>query len=233
MIDLSIATRGMANTSRSPRISRQDDISIGTDIAGRTRSEIEGLIGFFANQLVLRTDLSGNPSFRELLGRVRKVVLGASANQDVPFEKIVSTLQPKRDLNRSPFFQFKFVLQNVPMTSFKLSDLSLSEWDISSNTAKFDLLFTMWESGQRLNGSLEYRTDLFSAATIATVAEHFKALLDHVVAQPQAPLSALAEIINRADKERQLGQQKEFLEARRRRFTSLRETRTVALGARL
>jgi aspartate racemase len=121
------------------RYTGQDDILVGSPIAGRTRTETEALIGFFVNTLVLRTSLHGNPSFRELLGRVREVALGAYAHQDLPFEKLVEELQPERRLNHSPLFQVMFALQSVPRYSLELSGLSLQTLAVDNGTAKFDL----------------------------------------------------------------------------------------------
>jgi amino acid adenylation domain-containing protein len=204
--------------------SGQDDICVGTDIAGRNRSEIEELIGFFANQLVLRTDVSGNPTFRELLRRARQVVLGAYSHQELPFERLVEALNPKRDLSRSPLFQVKFVLQNAPMPSLKLSNLSLSHWDVGESRAKFDWLLTMWETDHALAGALEYSTDLFHPTTIAGVVQQYTTLIDAILTQPGARLNALLEILNQADRERQIGQRKAFIESRVS-FKAMRETR--------
>jgi acyl carrier protein len=207
--------------------SGQDDICVGTDIAGRNRSEIEGLIGFFANQLVLRTDLSGNPTFRVLLGRVREVVLGAYAHQDLPFEKLVEALNPKRHLSHSPLFQVKFVFQNAPMSSLELSNLSLSEWGVGESRAKFDWLLTMWEREDAFAGLLEYSTDLFKPSTIARVIAQYTTLLDAVLTQPNARLNVLLEILDQADRERQIDHRREFIENRRRSFKAIRDTRAV------
>src|SRR5207245_1139841 len=122
---------------------------------------IEGLIGFFVNTLALRTDLSGNPSFHELLGRVRETTLGAYAHQDLPFERLVEVLQPERDLRYTPLFQVMFALQNTPMPALDLAGLTISPVPISSQTAKFDLTLTMLETDQGLSGWFEYNTDLF------------------------------------------------------------------------
>jgi amino acid adenylation domain-containing protein/FkbM family methyltransferase len=167
------------------RYSGQNDVSVGTGIANRNREETEALIGFFVNTLVLRTDLSGNPSFRELLTRVREVALGAYAHQDVPFEKLVEELQPERDMSRSPLFQVMFVLQNASMELSEWTGLKLSRVEIDGETAKFDLMLTMEERGDTINGTLEYNTDLYERETIKRLGVHFSRLLAGIVADPE------------------------------------------------
>ncbi|MEG4634877.1 condensation domain-containing protein, partial [Microcoleus sp. AR_TQ3_B6] len=173
------------------RYTGQEDICIGSPIANRNRSETEDLIGFFVNTLVLRTDLSENPSFQELLGRVREVALGAYAHQDLPFEQLVEALQPERSLSHHPLFQVMFVLQNAPMPALELPDLTLSSLEIESSTAKFDLTLAMEDTEQGLVGSLEYNTDLFDAATISRMLGHFQTLLEGIVENPALHLSDL------------------------------------------
>jgi amino acid adenylation domain-containing protein len=178
------------------RYTGQADVSVGSPVANRNRAETEGLIGFFVNTLVLRTDLSGNPTFRELLGRVRAVALGAYAHQDLPFEQLVGALQPERDLSRSPLFQVLFVLQNAPLPALRLGQLTLSPVEVEGGTAKFDLTLSLMDTGQGLEGALEYNTDLFDAATVARMAEHFQTLLAGIAAdagQRLADLPLLAE----------------------------------------
>jgi aspartate racemase len=170
------------------RYTGQEDICIGSPIANRNRSETEGLIGFFVNTLVLRTDLSENPSFQELLGRVREVTLGGYAHQDLPFEQLVEALQPKRNLSHHPLFQVMFALENTPISPLELPGLSLSSLNIDSSTAKFDLTMSMEDTEQGLMGSLEYNTDLFHAATISRMLEHFQTLLEGIVANPEQRL---------------------------------------------
>ena len=174
------------------RYTGQDDIVVGSPIANRNRTEIEGLIGFFVNTLVLRTDLSGDPSFRELLGRVREVALGAYAHQDLPFEKLVEELQPERDMSHQPMFQAMFALQNAPMEVLELPHLTLSPLEIESGTAKFDLTLVMVDTEQGLTASLEYNTDLFDATTIARLLEHFQILLKGIAANPDQRLLDLS-----------------------------------------
>ncbi|BBD68915.1 condensation domain-containing protein [Nostoc commune NIES-4072] len=126
------------------RYTQQEDIVVGSAIANRNRSELEGLIGFFVNSLVLRSDLSGNPTFQELLNRVREVTLGAYSHQDLPFEKLVEELHPERDLSRHPLFQVVFSLQNTPIEALELPGLKLSLFDFDSKIAKLDLEFHLW-----------------------------------------------------------------------------------------
>ncbi len=166
------------------RYSSQDDISVGTPIANRMRGETEPLIGCFVNTLVLRTDLSGRPSFRALLQRVREVCLGAYAHQDVPFEKLVEEVQPERSLSYTPLFQVMFVLQNTPLPELVLPQLTTRLHAIDVGTAQFDLSLQMLETDGAYVSTLEYRTDLFDAATIARFAEHLQRLLIEVVADP-------------------------------------------------
>ncbi len=173
------------------RYTGQQDINVGTPIANRNRSETEGLIGFFVNTLVMRTDLSGDPSFTEVLRRVREMALGAYAHQDLPFEMLVDMVQPKRNMSHTPLFQVMFVLQNLPMGSQKLSDLTLSPVEAETGIAKFDLTVSMVEQGDGLAGSFEYNTDLFDVETIEGMIEHFKILLEGIVAAPEQPISTL------------------------------------------
>src|SRR5215213_792412 len=173
------------------RYTGQADIVVGSPIAGRTRAEVENLIGFFVNTLVLRTDLSGGPSFRELLGRVRETALGAYAHQDVPFEKLVEELQPERDLSRSPLFQVMFALQNAPREELQLKDLKLSFIKSANEVAKFDLSLFMFETEQAVRGIISYNADLFEAATIERMVAHFQVLLEAILIDPQKSVSQL------------------------------------------
>jgi amino acid adenylation domain-containing protein len=173
------------------RYSGQTQVVVGTPIANRNRVELESLIGFFANTLVLRTDLGGNPSFIELLRRVREVTLGAYAHQDLPFEKLVDELEPERSLGRSSLFQVVFALQNTPPQSLQLPDLNVSYYEIENETAKFDLVVNMWELGSELIGSIEYNKDIFYSDTIARMLGHFEKLLTGVVDNPDTRLDEL------------------------------------------
>ena len=166
------------------RYTGQEDIVVGSPIANRNRTEIEGLIGFFVNTLVLRTDLSDSPSFRELLQRVRTMALESYEHQDLPFEKLVEELNPERNLSHSPLFQVMFVLQNAPGGPRELSGLALNPVKLENNTTKFDLGFSMMEGLDGLKGSLEYSTDLFDESTIVRIGEHFRNLLEGIVIDP-------------------------------------------------
>ncbi len=173
------------------RYSGQRDIAVGTPVANRNHPEIESLIGFFVNTLVLRTEMSDNPSFRELLGRVRQVTLGAYDHQELPFEKLVEELQLPRDLSRSPLVQAMFSLQSVPNQSVAVSGLRFNRLQIEHGTAMFDLSLFFWKKEDGLIGVLEYNTDLFDADTIGRMIGHYETLLKSLVANPQQRLHDL------------------------------------------
>ena len=173
------------------RYTEQEDILIGTPIANRNRSELEGLIGFFVNTLVLRTDLSGNPSFNELLIRVREMAMDAYTHQDLPFEMLVEVLQPERDLSHAPLFQVDFLLQNEPLSQLELIGLTNRPLLTENATAKFDLTLGMENTNTGLRGVWEYNTDLFERSTIERLAGNFVTLLEAIVANPQQQISQL------------------------------------------
>lgn len=173
------------------RYSQQDDIMVGSPIANRNRREIEQLIGFFVNTLVLRTNLGGNPTFVELLGRVREVALNAYAHQDLPFEKLVEQLKPERSLSHHPLFQVVFGLQNTPRQTLELAELKIEQLEFENHSTKFDLEFQLWESSQGIKGQMIYSTDLFDDGTITRMLGHFQTLLEGIVANPQQHLCEL------------------------------------------
>ncbi|MBD2016421.1 amino acid adenylation domain-containing protein [Microcoleus sp. FACHB-53] len=201
------------------RYTQQEDIVVGSPIANRNRSEIEGLIGFFVNTLVLRTDLSGNPTFQELLGRVREATLGAYAHQDLPFEKLVEELHPQRALSRHPLFQVVFGFENAPMEALELPGLTLSPLTIDFKTTRFDLEFHLWDASggfrslwgeewkhsEGIRGVVVYNTDLFDAATITRMVGHFTTLLEGIVANPQTRVASLPLLLD-AERQQLLGE---------------------------
>lgn len=168
-----------------------EDIIVGTPIANRNRTEIEGLIGFFVNTLVMRTDLSGNPTFREFLRRVQDTALGAYAHQDLPFEKLVEELNPERDVSRSPIFQVLFGFLNMPVQLLQLPGLAPSRLEFHNAGAQFDLTLYLEETDQRLAGLFSYNTDLWDEATVARMAGHFETLLDGIVSNREQRLHEL------------------------------------------
>jgi len=173
------------------RYTGQDDMVLGSPMANRNRVELEGLIGFFLNTLVFRTDLSGDPTFRELLGRVREVALGAYAYQDLPFEKLVEELRPERDLSRTPVFQVMFVLQHAWRQALAFPGLTLSPMELDTSTSKFDLTLFVAEDTEGLRGTVEYNTDLFDAATVTRMLGHCQTLLEGIIANPDQPVGTL------------------------------------------
>jgi len=173
------------------RYTGQEELLVGTVIANRNRVEIEGLIGFFVNTLVIKGDLRGQPTFRELLGRVRASAIDAYDHQDLPFEKLVEELQPERTLNQNPLFQVAFALQNAPRQELKLPHLDARLLRVDAGTAKFDLTLAFYERKEGLEGSVEYSTDLFDAARIERMIGHLQVLLEAVVANPGGCVSRL------------------------------------------
>jgi non-ribosomal peptide synthetase component F len=205
----------------------QSDIVVGSAFANRNRSELERLIGFFVNTLPLRTDLSGNPSFRELLQRVREVTLGASSHQDLPLATLVRELQPKRDLGRNPLFQVEFALltpdhnpavygyglRSAVMETLELPELTVTPLDVEGGVARFDMAVFLWNLPTGLSGAWEYNTDLFESATIARLAAHFEVVLHSVAAEPDIPLHRLAERLKETERQQQVNREKAYTES--------------------
>jgi amino acid adenylation domain-containing protein len=174
------------------RYTGQDDIVVGTAVSNRNRIETEGLIGPFANNVALRTDFSGNPTFRQLLGRVREVAVGAYAHQDLPWEKLIEELHPERDPSRNQVFQMFFVLHEHSMEkNLKLPGLSLRNFRTELGTARFDLSLGVTNEKNNLSGCVEYNTDLFDRFTITRLLGHFQVLLEGVVFDAGQPISSL------------------------------------------
>ena len=204
------------------RYSGQEDIVVGSSFANRNRRELEGLIGFFVNTLPLRTDLSGNPGFRDLMHRVREVTLGAYAHQELPFAKLVQESQPDRELDRHPLFQVVFDLLtpdhnpavfgyglSSPVTEgLELAGLTMAPLDVEGGIARFDLAVFIWDLPKGLKGTFEYRTDLFEPESIVRMTQHFEMLLQHIVAEPDVGLEMLVGEIKDADRQQQITEQK-------------------------
>jgi amino acid adenylation domain-containing protein len=185
----------------------QDDVVLGTDVANRNRAETEGVIGFFINQLALRTRLTGDPDFRQLLDRVRRVTFGAYAHQDLPFDKLVEVLNPERALGHSPIFQAKLNLINVPTPDLELPDLKITSLSAARTTAQFDWILNLIENEQGLAAWVEYNTDLFEATTIDRMLGNYEKLLETVVAHPEIRLSELHEILEESESQQLIAEQ--------------------------
>ncbi len=173
------------------RYTGQSDLLVGTPVANRNRVEVEPLIGFFVNTLVLRTQLNGDWSFRELLQQVRETVLGAQGHQELPFERLVQELAPERSLSHAPLFQVMMTLDTSPERKLELPQLELQTLGGHNATAKFDLLLGLSTKRNALRGVIEYNADLFDSSRMARLAEHFSALLDAVVEDPEQPIAQL------------------------------------------
>ncbi|HEU0054184.1 MAG TPA: condensation domain-containing protein, partial [Longimicrobium sp.] len=181
------------------KYSGSEDVVVGSPIAGRTRKEVEGLIGFFVNTLVLRADLSGDPSFREVLRRAREAMFGAYEHQEVPFEKLVAELRPERSMSHSPLFQVMFALRNAEGRGDALAGLKVGEAGPAIEIAKFDLSVTLAATAQGLRGSLNYSTDLFERGTALRMLGHLERVLEQVAADADARLSRL-ELLGEAER---------------------------------
>ena len=173
------------------RYSGQSDVVVGSPIAGRKWKEAEGLIGFFVNTLVLRTEVNREARVRELLQQVREVALGAYGNQDVPFEKLVEELEPRRDMSRTPLFQVMFAFQNTPRAERELEGLRAEEQALDRGFAKFDLMLELSERDRNLKGVFTYRRELYAEDAIQRMAGHLEKLLAEMAAHPEAPLGEL------------------------------------------
>ena len=176
------------------RWSGQDDFAVGSPVANRTRPETERLIGYFVNMLAFRADLSGNPTVREFLSRVRDVAIEAFENQEIPLEILIPALGPQRDASRSPLFQVMFILQNNPLPADGPHDLALSPLDLDhgTGTSKFDLALGFEDTRSGFAGSVEYNTDLFEPSTIERLSHHYVRLLEILIADPERRLSELS-----------------------------------------
>ncbi|MDI1443026.1 non-ribosomal peptide synthetase [Polyangium sp. 6x1] len=183
------------------RYAGQEDILVGTPIAARSRTQIEPLIGFFVNNLVMRLDLTSSPSFRELLRRTREVATGAFARQDVPFEKLVEELQPTRDPSRSPLFQAMLSLRNVPQQPLEIPGLAVRTLDAHLPTARFDFTLDLGPVPDGLSGFVEYSAELFDESTIERMMEHFSTIVREVVADPERPIDEIP-LLSQAERHR-------------------------------
>ncbi|MDT8916003.1 amino acid adenylation domain-containing protein [Amycolatopsis sp. PS_44_ISF1] len=187
------------------RWSGQSDVAVGTPVAGRDRPEIEDLVGFFTNTVVIRSDLSGSPSFTELVTRVREVALGAYAHQEVPFERIVEELAPTRDLSRNPLVQINFMLETDREDAWTWPGLELRPVTTDTATAKFDILLGLAQHGDgRFHGELVFSSDLFDRATADRMTQHFLRVLDDGTTDPQRPINGI-DILSDAERRRLLG----------------------------
>jgi hypothetical protein len=193
--------------------SGQHDILVGTPIADRGHVELEELVGCFLNTLVMRTDLSGNPTFRALVRQVREMALNVHAHQELPFEMIVDEVQPVRSLNQNPLFQVAFTLENAAASAPQLSDLTVEFLEAGGTTVQFDLVLHMVDTGQGLLAALQYSTDLFDEADIVRLLDHFEILLHAVVARPDITLDHLNEMLVQTDSRQKLARGKEVEEA--------------------
>jgi surfactin family lipopeptide synthetase A len=184
------------------RYSGQEDVSIGTPMAGRNRAELESIVGFFINTLTLRTEVRGEESFRSLLSREREVCLGGYAHQDLPFEKLVEELQPERSLSHTPLFQVMFSLMNVPPGKIRLRGMEARALKVEHEATKFDLALSLAETNGELAGEMQYKRELYEATSIERMSAHYLRLLDAVLENPERPLWQMP-LLSR-DEERQL-----------------------------
>jgi hypothetical protein len=215
------------------RSSGQEDLLVGAPFGARQRAELEGLTGLFVNALPLRLDLSGDPTFRELLDRVRQRVVEALVHQQMPFEKLVEELQPERDPGYNPLFQVTFNLIEGDMAQpLAMPGLEVVPFPFAGESTQFDLSLTVFRRGQDLTATFQYSTDLFDALTIAWMGEDLRQVLDRVAAEPEIPLSRLDEVLVAAEEERRAALAEELRRAHRESFgLRRRQSVTVLEGA--
>jgi non-ribosomal peptide synthetase component F len=206
---------------------KQNDIVVGANVSNRNRAETEGLIGFFVNTVVLRSDLSGDPGFVELLKHVREVCLGAYAHQDVPFEKVVALLQPERNLDRQPLFQVKLDVDDELKHALELRGLTLSPLELPNDVGRYDLHLMMTQTKQGLVGNIVYDQNLFDEATVSMMSSQLERLLHQIVEQPELPVSALEEVLAQADKQYQAGRETDYRNSVRERFKQARQKQVM------
>jgi non-ribosomal peptide synthetase component F len=211
------------------RYTRQAKITVGTDLANRNSIETEQLIGFFINMMPICTDFSGDPTFRELLGRVRDVSLGAFAHQELPFDKLVEELAPERTLSYTPLVQVLFVLQNAPREPLQLPGTRITTVPMNYDHCKFDLALFMVERPEGLCGWWQFQRELFDESTVARMAKHFEALLASIVANPDSRISAL-EYLSAAEKDQKTNAAKQRKDAQFKRFMDVK-VKSVAMAA--
>jgi amino acid adenylation domain-containing protein len=208
------------------KYSGEEQIVVGTDLANRTMPETERMIGFFINLLAVRTDLSGNPTFRQLLGRVRDSLLESYAHQEVPFPKIVQDIQPERSATHNPIVQVLFVMQNVPRAKRELAGLQVEPFEVPITTSKFDMALFVGERPEELIGYWVYSTELFEQATIQRMLRHFTNLLESATSQPDARLSALTML----SPEELAQQEAEKKHRKQSQFSKLKATAPTPVG---
>ncbi|MEH2128465.1 condensation domain-containing protein [Nostoc sp.] len=206
---------------------KQDNILVGSPVLGRNWQETENLIGFFINTLVFRTDFSGNPSFRQVIQRLRACALDAYAHQDLPFEKLVEELQPERNLSYNPLFQVMFILQNAPIPAIEIHDLNMHPEEVDVGTSKFDLKLSIWESDREINGSWEYKIDLFDATTIRRMVRHYEVILRSILQKPDIQVNELINLLVEVDRQQQSQQEKELQDISRNK---LKFVKRAAIG---
>jgi non-ribosomal peptide synthetase component F len=208
--------------------SGSEDLVVSTDLANRDRIETEGLIGFFVNQLPLRTNLTGDPTFTELLQRVRQVALGSYAHEHISLDRLVEALNPERSLQYTPLFQVNLTFQNTPDASVAFSGLTISPVEMRVVTAQLDLSINFAEADRALVGALEYKTDLFDASTMQQFISDLLLVLKLVAETPERRLSEVKGVVAEQSREQRLVQAKEAKEATRRKLTGRRRSTTIA-----
>ncbi|BAY10177.1 non-ribosomal peptide synthetase [Calothrix sp. NIES-2098] len=206
--------------------SEQDDIVIGTDVANRNQAETEGLIGFFVNQIVLRTKFDNDPSFQDLLKIVREMTLDAYAHQDLPFDKLVEAINPERNLHITPLFQVKLILQNTPQTHLNIPGLTFQTLETETKTVTFDLLFDIRDTEQGLMGLLKYSTDLFVEKTITRMLANFETILSEIVNVPNTKISELKKSLAQAEKQDRLTQEITYQNSLKQKLNNIRRRST-------